>query len=55
MSNKLMGFRPSQELRRDFKKKVAAMHKKDGYTTQNKVLIELMYLWVQGKTKIPGE
>jgi len=53
--NKMIGFRPANKLRKLFAKKCKAMHNTDGYTTQNKVLIELLSMWVFGKVKIPGE
>jgi len=55
MQNKMIGFRPAEKLRKLFSQKCQRMREFDGYTTQSKVLIELIHLWINGKVKIPGE
>jgi len=48
-------YRPTRKLKKLFQKKVKELYKLDGHTTQDRVLIELTFLWVTGKIKIPGE
>jgi len=48
-------FRPTRQLKKAFSDKVRLLHAEDGYTTQNKVLIELINKWVTGRIVIPGE
>jgi len=50
-----VSFRPTRKLKRLFKEKVKSLYKLDGHTTQDRVLIELISIWVTDKIKIPGE
>jgi len=49
-NQKVVGFRPSRELRGLFRKKCKELN-----LTQDEVLIELTSKWVSGKVKIPQE
>jgi len=51
----VVGFRPSRILRLEFIRKCKRLKKIDSYSTQDRVLIELISMWVSDKVKIPGE
>lgn len=52
---KQVAFRPTEKLRKQFQKKVNKLKAVDGYTTQDKILIQLTDMWVSGRINLAWE
>ena len=48
-------FRPMPKIREAFTKKQKAMWKEDGYSTKDRILNELYYMWTYGSIKLSWE